>query len=90
MRRIYKWFCTKCKASFESDHPSPSCECGSVYVLKNEPIQLPFERLPVCACDPGIGPKPARQQTLECELRGGPCSPNYTKHTMEEGARDGK
>jgi|HubBroStandDraft_6_1064221.scaffolds.fasta_scaffold00175_43 hypothetical protein len=35
---------------------------------------LPFERVPVCACDPGVGPAPSKQQQLECKLRGGQCS----------------
>ncbi len=40
MKKLCSWFCTKCKAKFESDHPRPDCkECGSVYVLKNDPIR---------------------------------------------------
>lgn len=38
---------------------------------------LPFERIPTCACDSGFGEPPTKQQKLECRLRGGPCSPNY-------------
>jgi hypothetical protein len=38
---------------------------------------LPFERVPTCACDLGFGPPPTAQHKLACRLRGGPCSPNY-------------
>ena len=37
------------------------------------PCNLPFERVPVCACDPGTGDPPTQQQMKECKLRGGPC-----------------
>lgn len=40
-----------------------------------QPVNLPFERVPVCACDPGRGPKPTSLQILECKARRGPCSP---------------
>lgn len=41
-----------------------------------EPIEcnLPFERLPCCACDPGSGDPPTKLQMLECKMRGGPCA----------------
>lgn len=43
-----------------------------------EPVcNLPFERVPMCGCDPGSGPIISKQQMLECELHGGPCSPTY-------------
>lgn len=35
---------------------------------------LPFQRLPVCACDPGHGKPPTRLQRLECRARRGRCS----------------
>lgn len=35
---------------------------------------LPFERIPECACDPGRGPIPTKAKRLECKLSG-PCSP---------------
>lgn len=38
---------------------------------------LPFERLPQCACDSGAGEPPTKQAMLECQLRGGPCSATY-------------
>lgn len=38
---------------------------------------LPFERLPVCACDPGHGAPPTRLQRLECKARRGPCAERY-------------
>ncbi len=44
------------------------------------PVNSPWERAPTCACDPGKGPIPTRQQRLECKLRGGPC--------REDGAAD--
>lgn len=34
-----QWFCTKCKAKFESDRDRPHCAaCGSGYVLSNDPV----------------------------------------------------
>ena len=34
-----QWFCTKCKAKFESDRDRPNCaDCDSGYVLCNDPI----------------------------------------------------
>ncbi len=38
---------------------------------------LPFERMPACACDPGAGDPPTKQKMMECRLRGGACSPDY-------------
>lgn len=42
---------------------------------KTEPIKcnMPFDRLPQCACDPGSGDPPTKQQMLECKISGGPC-----------------
>lgn len=40
-------------------------------------VNLPFQRLPHCACDPGHGEPPSRAKKMECELRGGPCSPRH-------------
>ncbi len=37
-------------------------------------VNLPFERLPTCACDPGWGDPPTKLKRMECRLRGGPCS----------------
>lgn len=43
-----------------------------------EPINLPFERVPVCACDSGFGPPPSREKRVLCdELDLGPCSEGY-------------
>lgn len=43
-----------------------------------EPLEcnLPFERLPVCACDTGKTP-PTKLQRLECRMRLGPCAPRH-------------
>lgn len=38
---------------------------------------LPFDRLPMCSCDPGNGDPPTRLKKLECRARGGPCSPRH-------------
>lgn len=42
---------------------------------KRIPVNLPFERVPVCACDMG-GDPPTRLQMLECRAKGGPCRPS--------------
>lgn len=34
---------------------------------------LPFERVPTCACDKGIDDPPTPLHRLECKMRGGPC-----------------
>ena len=36
-------------------------------------VNLPFERVPQCACDDGKGEPPSRIKRLECKMRGGPC-----------------
>lgn len=41
-----------------------------------KPVNLPFERVPTCACDPGHGEIPSKAQRLACQIGGGPCSPN--------------
>lgn len=41
--------------------------------MAEEIINSPFDRVPVCSCDPGIGDPPTRKMMLECKLRGGPC-----------------
>lgn len=54
-----------------------------------EPIEcnLPFSRLPQCACDLGRGPAPTRQQMkikmMECRLKDGPCAPGYCERHPE-------
>ncbi len=40
------------------------------------PVNSPFERVPVCACDPGTGEPPTKLQQLKCRARGGPCADN--------------
>lgn len=40
-------------------------------------VNLPFERIPVCACDPGKGQPPTRKFMLECRLKDGPCAAGY-------------
>lgn len=42
--------------------------------MDEAPCNLPFERVPTCACDPGYGPALTKQQRLECRLRRGPCA----------------
>jgi hypothetical protein len=46
-----------------------------------EPIEvnLPFQRLPWCACDPGTGESPTILKMLECKIAGGRCHPDYEK-----------
>lgn len=50
-----------------------------------EPIEcnLPFQRLPWCACDLGTGEPPTTLQMLECKVRGGPCHPDYVKNNPD-------
>ena len=50
-----------------------------------EPIEvnLPFERVPQCACDRGTGPKITKRQMLECRLRGGPCADGLKTRSAE-------
>lgn len=45
-----------------------------VVLASNVGCNLPFERVPTCACDKGLGSPPSRQMRLECKLRGGPCA----------------
>ena len=47
----------------------------------DEPILVnsPFDRLPVCGCDSGRGPKPTKAQIAACKLRRGPCSKSYAE-----------
>ena len=40
------------------------------------PVNLPFDRIPECACDPGFGPRITPQQKLDCRMHGGQCSRN--------------
>jgi hypothetical protein len=48
---------------------------GAVPVIE---VSLPFERPPVCACDPGFGPPPSKAKRVLCEeLDLGPCSEGY-------------
>lgn len=49
-------------------------EAARVTVIE---VNKPWERVPTCACDPGVGEPPTKLQKLECKLRGGPCSPSY-------------
>lgn len=49
------------------------------------PVNMSFERLPQCGCDPGAGPAPTKQQMLECKLRGGPCSPIPAREAQQAG-----
>lgn len=36
---MIEWFCTTCKFKWPSDEHHPHCpECGSGYVLSNEPL----------------------------------------------------
>jgi hypothetical protein len=37
-------------------------------------VNKPWERVPTCACDTGMGEPPTRLQKLQCKIRGGPCS----------------
>lgn len=46
------------------------------------PVNLPFSRVPVCACDTGEEP-PSKQKQMECRLLGGPCSPNHVESDAE-------
>jgi len=36
-------------------------------------VNLPFSRVPTCACDRGVGDPPTKLQRMECRMRGGPC-----------------
>lgn len=45
---------------------------------KIEP-NLPFERIPQCGCDLGVGAAPTKLKRMECRLRGGPCSPHHAR-----------
>lgn len=47
-------------------------------------INMPFERLPVCACDLGHGPMPTRLHRLECKARRGPCAERYAPTDEEK------
>jgi len=44
------------------------------------PVNSPFERVPVCACDKGTGEPPPQLQILECKMRGGPCAQQEEQH----------
>ena len=48
-------------------------EAGSI------PVNMPFERVPTCACDKGVGHPPSKLQRLECKARRGPCSENHIR-----------
>jgi len=42
-------------------------------MMEKIPVNDPWERVPMCGCDPGHGPAPTKLKMLECKLRGGPC-----------------
>ena len=48
----------------------------------------PWERVPTCGCDMGIGAAPTKQQRLECRMRGGPCSPRHVATVDEQAILD--
>lgn len=85
-------WCPKCGEAYLTNW-GHSCktvpaEGGSVYPAGDtraaeSPVNLPFNRVPCCACDPGIGPAPTKQKMMECKIRGGPCSPKYRPQIPE-------
>ena len=49
-------------------------------------VNLPWERVPVCACDKGVGPPPTKQQMMECKIRNGPCREGAEQETQPTGS----
>jgi hypothetical protein len=56
--------------------------------MSEDIVNMPFERMPSCPCDPGTGPEPTKQRMMECKLAGGPCSFDY--HERNPKARRAK
>ncbi len=50
-------------------------------------VNLPWERVPMCGCDPGYGDPPTKLKMLECAMRGGSCreftDPNHPSNQPE-------
>jgi hypothetical protein len=51
--------------------------------MGDKSCNLPFERVPQCACDSGTGDPPTKEQQADCRWNDGPCSPSYyERHPM--------
>ena len=55
--------------------------------MTDEICNLPFERIPECACDTGTKP-PSKQQRAACRWNDGPCSPGYYERHPEVAQAD--
>jgi hypothetical protein len=60
-------------------------EAARITVIK---VNGPWERVPTCACDPGVGDPPTKLEKLQCRLRGGPCSPSHEASTLPRAHQD--